>query len=140
MEKPDRLYHGSTKLIEGYIEPRKALDEMSENNSQLAVYATDRFEVATGMSLTGDNWSFADFDEPDFKVLFAEEPPESDQMRYVYELSSETFERDPENKSQWISFEKVKILEMHKFRTQDLSHLWRMATKEEVDAHTPKNR
>ena len=43
MEKLKNLFHGSEKLIEKYIEPSKAQDESNTANSQLGIYATDRF-------------------------------------------------------------------------------------------------
>lgn len=82
------------------------------------------------MSLTGEQWAFANYSDEDFKVIFVREPPE-EKERYVYEFSSEYFNEVSPN--QFVSNQKIPILKTHKFKTSELSSYWRMATKEEKD-------
>lgn len=43
MTKPKVLFHGSGHEIKDFLEPRKATDKSSRNNSENAIYATERF-------------------------------------------------------------------------------------------------
>ncbi len=131
MNKPKILFHGSKRKIKDFLEPQKATDKKSKSNSQNAVYATDRFECALGMSLTGDQKAFADYQEKDFKAVFVKEPPTPKIQRFVYEVSSDTFEENPKGSHQWSSKFKAKILKTHVYSTKQLSKYWRMATEEE---------
>ncbi len=137
MAKPKTLFHGSNSEIEtGFLESSKPNDKASKSNSQNGVYATDIFDCAKGMSLTGEQWAFVkDYTEKDFKVIFVDEPPTPKKKRFVYEVSSETFKEDPKGSHQWVSKEKVKILNITKYSTEDLKQYWRMATKEEKEEH-----
>lgn len=137
MDYIEVLYHGSDQVINDFIEPRKAEDALSSANSQEAVYATDIFNIAKGMSLTEDKWSFADYGAKDFKVVFAEEPPDANKFRYVYELSPTGFQKDPSEPHQYLSKSPAKIIKVHKFTTEELGYLWRMATPEELINNTP---
>lgn len=131
MSKPEVLFHGSRKLIKDFLEPRRATDDTSNSNSQNGVYATDRFECAAGMSLTGEQWAFANYQDKDFKVIFVEQPPTPKVPRFVYELETDTFEENPKGSHQFISKSKVKILKTHIYFTEQLNQYWRMATPEE---------
>lgn len=122
------LFHGSRFEIKNFIEPRQATDTNHKDNSQNGVYATDRFECAAGMSLTGEQWAFANYMDEDFKVIFVHESPTPNTARFVYELPAEYFEG---NYHQFISKRKVPILKTHIFTTEQLNKYWRMATKEE---------
>jgi len=130
-DKPRILFHGSRKEIKDFLEPQKATDKTSSSNSQNGVYATDRFECAAGMSLTGDPWAFANYQDKNFKVIFVEQAPTPKIERFVYEIESDTFEESPIGSHQWISHEKVKIVKTYIYLTEDLNQYWRMATKKE---------
>lgn len=136
------LFHGSRNEIKGFMEPRKATDRSHEDNSQNAVYATDRFECAKGMSLTGEQWAYADYTEKNFKVIFVKEPPTPKRARFVYELPAEYFEKTAFS-HQFISKQKVPILKTHIFSTEQLDKYWRMATEKEredmIKKHTNDN-
>lgn len=131
MNQQKILFHGSRFKINNYLEPRKADDKNSQINSKQAIYATDRIECALGMSLTGEQWAFANYNDKDFKVIFVEEQPTPKIARYIYEISGDDFEEQPKGSHQWISFKKVRILKTHIYSTEDLKKYWRMATDDE---------
>lgn len=100
------------------------------DNSIYGVYASDRFECAAGMSLTGEQWAYANYEDEDFKVIFVKEPPTSNLKRYVYELPKEYFV-ETASKHQFVCRGQVPILKVHEFFTEDLGRYWRMATQTE---------
>ena len=124
------LYHGSKNEIKGFLEPHQATDKAHADNSMNGVYATDRFECAAGMSLTGEQWAFANYNEVDFKVVFVLEPPTPNKTRFVYELPRDSFQ-STDSLHQFVSKEKVPIIKTHIFKTDELGKYWRMATPEE---------
>ena len=132
MGKPTVLYHGSPVKIEGYLEPRKAKDRKVKINAQNAIYATDRIECAKGMSLVGKKRAFANYAEKDFKVVFLKSRPTKNKKRYVYEISSEGFKQTEKDGYQWFSKKRAKIVNVHEYKTEDLTDFWRMATKKEI--------
>ena len=126
--KPKILYHGSMHKINDFIDPRYFQD--------LSIYVTDRIECAKGMSLTGEQAAFANYSEENFRVVFLSGSP-SEKTRYVYEVSSESFEEGLAS-HEWISKSKVPILKRHEYSTDELRNYWRMATPEEIKEKSDK--
>ncbi|MFB6246152.1 MAG: hypothetical protein ABEI74_00990, partial [Candidatus Pacearchaeota archaeon] len=75
MEKPKILYHGSRFKIKGFIKPQKAKDTSKRENCQKAVYATDRFECAVSMALSGESPAFMNYSEENPKIIFMHKAP-----------------------------------------------------------------
>jgi len=131
MKRIKTLFYGSRFEIKDYIKPQQATDKLSSENCQNGVYATDIFEVAKGMSLTGEQWAYANYNDKDFKIIFVEEPPTPSITRYVYEIDAKDFIESPKGSHQFVSFKPAKILKVHTYTTEDLKDYWRQAIKEE---------
>jgi hypothetical protein len=137
MGKPKVLFHGSRFEIEDFLEPRPAKDYSKKDNSQIAVYATDRFECAVTMSLSGESPAFSNYAERNPKIVFMHQTPNPEKTTYVYEVPSNTF-TETSAKHQWISKVKVPILKTRVFKTENLGNYWRLATEEEFNAKWKK--
>jgi hypothetical protein len=131
--KPKYLYHGSSRNISGNtLIPKKAKDTHKKENCENAIYATERRDIAIGMSLTGQKnpHSFADYEKKPVKIIFTRNFPKM-KFTYLYKVSSKTFSQNSPH--QWVSFEPVKILEKVKLKTKDISKYWRLATQKEKE-------
>lgn len=129
--KPKYLYHGSSISIKGnYLKPSKPSDSHKKANYENAVYATDRKDIAIGMSLTGQKYfhSFANYEAKLVKIIFTKSYPKM-KYTYLYKVSSGKFINN--SLHQWISFEPVKILKKVKLEVKNLSQYWRIGTQTE---------
>lgn len=123
-----RLYHGSSAFIEGPLRPHRASYHTDVDNARFGVYATDLIDIAKGMALVAGRSATADYEAEPFRVVFVDEPPDPDAMRYVYVVDAASFE--PTGLAhQFVS--SLPVLERLEFSTAELHGLWRMATQEE---------
>ncbi len=135
--KPKFLYHGSGTAIRGkYLRPFRAGDESRKENALCAVYATERKDIALGMSLVGQPYthSYGNFDEKPFVAVFLRGKP-TRRYAYVYNVSSSSFDERPKGSHQWVSSEPVKIISKERYLVKDLDQCWRPATKKEKKKH-----
>jgi len=127
------LYHGSGKLISSkYVKVSKPSDNSQDENCSLGVYATDRKDIAIGMSLTTEKYtkSFGDYSKKPFKTVFVRGKPKQ-KFVYIYKVSSKYFIENPKGSHQWISNKDVLILNKEKFLVSELNEFWRKATSNE---------
>lgn len=120
--KPKYLYHGSGVLIKGnHLKLSRPSDDSRKHNYVYGVYATDKKDIAVGMSLTGDKYtrSFGDYHQKPFRVVFIRGQPKS-KLVYVYKVLSKSFKEKPKNSHQWISLEPAKIITINKYKTINL--------------------
>lgn len=95
-ERPDILYHGSTRLIEGVIEPvllRKTVDHIHE---EPAVFATARMDIAALFMLPKEVLASIGFEQDTAYVCIwgtEKDYRAKDQPGYLYELPSVGFEQ-----------------------------------------------
>jgi|LauGreDrversion4_2_1035121.scaffolds.fasta_scaffold56680_5 hypothetical protein len=132
-EKPKILFHGTPHRIEGSsLEPRQATDFTTTANSECAVYATDRRDIAIGMSLRASSRhaGFGNFHENPFKHVFLRGEPKETPC-FLYTVSSETFENA--GLHQWISVVAVPVLSVEELQPEELAEYWRPATQAEKD-------
>lgn len=132
---PKYLFHGSGEAISSkYLRVNRPSDNSQEENCINGVYATDREDVAIGMSLTKekDTNSFGDYTKKPFKVIFVRGRPKRKYV-YVYKVSGNSFIEKPKGSHQFVSEKDVLILERKKLLVSELDKYWRKATKEEKD-------
>lgn len=133
--KAEILFHGSSTKIDGdFLVPHKARDSSQEENAQMAVYATERKDIALGMALSSlpDTASFGNYEEEPYQSVFVEGEPKEGTI-YLYEIPADTFEERPEGSHQWISLVKVKVLSVEEFDVAELQEYWRLATEKEKE-------
>jgi hypothetical protein len=112
------------------LRPHTATDRSRKHNSQHAVYATDRKDIAIGMALTGTrSRSFGDYEEKPFRVVFVEGKPA--RKAYVYVVSSASFKETPRGSHQWASTRPVRIIRKEIYDGPQLKSYWRRASAKE---------
>ena len=117
-------------MAEAHVEPRLATDNSNPLNCSFAVYATERRDIAIGMSLRDreGNPSFGNYSEEPFVHVFLKGEP-ADTPYYLYTLPSDSFE--PAGPYQWASPLVVPIASIEQFTKEELAQYWREATPEE---------
>ena len=133
--RPTDLYHGTrNRICDTHLRPHTASDTTQKENCQRAVYATDRKDIALGMSLTGDpgTKSMGDYEKKPYQTAFVEGKP-APGKRYLYTVDGRSFTESPPGSHQWTSKEPMKILKEETFETEELKVYWRVATEEEKD-------
>ena len=129
------LFHGSGKAISSkYLKVNKPSDTSQDENCIYGVYATDREDIAIGMSLTTEKYtkSFGDYSKKPFQAVFVRGKPKQ-KFVYVYKVSSKGFVEKPKGSHQFISEKDVLILERKKLLVSELSNFWRKATSKEKE-------
>ena len=134
MNKPESLYHGSVREIEGNkLLPKRAQDlgERPEN-LHVAVYATNIKEIAIAMAIIsckGVNSSSLEFKRKPFGIIYQGWPKQ--EYIYLYTLPSRTFEQEGGSGTQWYSLKSVKPSKLEKLSVKEHIHLVRKATDKE---------
>ncbi len=129
------LFHGSGKKISSkYLNPNKPSDISQKENCINGVYATDRKDIAIGMTLTNEKYtkSFGDYSKKPFQAIFVRGAPKQKYV-YVYKISSKGFAERPKGSHQWVSEKNSQILKEEKLKTSELGSLWRKATLKEKE-------
>ncbi|HBY21455.1 MAG TPA: hypothetical protein DEG71_10720 [Clostridiales bacterium] len=135
MDKPEYLYHGSSKLFD-IIKPFQAYDWANEQGNQKAVFATAIEKIAYAFALgtipdeTGNcgriiNPKYS----KEFKMIFHRGHPNFGGKGYVYKMSSEGFVHA--GREQWVNPLPVVPVEIKEIEVDDYLHLFRYATEEE---------
>ncbi|MDO8508742.1 MAG: hypothetical protein Q7S27_03605 [Nanoarchaeota archaeon] len=145
MEKPEYVYHGSARELEGdKLIPNKATDLGDKPHNLLeGVYASDVKEQAIAMgilSCKGVGSSSCGVHRkynPKVEAIIYEGWPEQDYF-YLYTLSSETFESKPRGSHQYVSLVSVKPKKIERLLVKNYIHLVRKATDTEKDKWTEK--
>jgi hypothetical protein len=124
--KPTVLYHGSqNKLIGDELIPRQARG-LKEEDKLEGVYATRIKEFAiikAILSSSGVNSkSSIDIIENNIHGLIHNGWPEAKEV-YVYHLNPDNFENIPRNSHQYVSFKRIKPLEIEVIKTEDYIYL-----------------
>ena len=134
MNKPESLYHGSVREIEGNkLLPKQAQDLGEElENLHHAVYATNVKEIAIAMAIIscrGVNGSSLRFRKKPFGTIYKGWPKQ--EYIYLYTLPSRTFEQEGGSGTQWYSLKPVKPKKVEKIYVKEHIHLIRKATDKE---------
>jgi len=131
--RPKYLYHGTGISISSkFLKSNKPDDKSMKENSIYGVYATDRKDIAIGMSLTTEKYtkSFGDYEENPFRAVFVRGKPKK-KFVYVYKISSKGFVEKPRGSHQWVCENDVKILSKEKILVSNLKDYWRLASQKE---------
>ena len=137
------LFHGSPRpLIGETLHPSWGDDsEERPENNQLAVYATDRKDLAIVMAMIGcADVLGGSIDEYDNDVLQARIYGNYPAQEYVYvhTLPAETFTQTQIDKHQFVSLVPVKPIKTEKIKVKEYQHLARIASQEEADGWLQK--
>ena len=137
-----KLYHGSTKIIEGKLVPKKAEDlEKHPENMIKAVYATDKKEIAIAMAIIGCKGvlgaSLINYKKgkPAGKIYIGW--PKQKYI-YIYTLDKKYFKKSRGVKNQFISTKSVKPLKREKLIVRSYLHLIKRASKKEIESWSKK--
>ena len=143
MKKINVLYHGSPrKLVGEKLNPSYGGDseERPENNF-LAVYATDRKDLAIVMAMMAckdviggsiDKYKKSKLDAR----IYGNYP--NQKFIYLHHLPVKTFKQTKIDKHQFVSLVAVKPIRTEKISVKDYHHLLRPATKDETAKWTKK--
>ena len=138
MGKMKVLYHGSSRRLVGEkLNPSYGDDskERPENNL-LAVYATDRKDLAIVMAMIAckdiiggsiDKYKKSKLDAR----IYGNYPDQ--EFIYLHHLPVKTFKQTKIDNHQFVSLVAVKPIRTKKIRVKDYHHLLRPATKDETD-------
>ena len=133
-----KLYHGSSQKLNGeYLLPSQGDDDESRpENNLLAVYATDREDLAIVMAIIGcSDVIGGSIDEYTDKgklnaTLYGDFPKQ--QSIYVHELPSTTFTQTKIDKHQFVSLQKVKPLNTKQLNIAEYHQLFKRASPEQT--------
>jgi hypothetical protein len=141
--KPAILFHGSSRPLKGEtLNPSQGKDDASRpENNYLAVYATDRKDLAIVMAIIGcEDVIGGSIDGYENGKLIARIHGAYPKQEYIYlhHLSSEDFSQTEIDTHQFVNFKAVKPLKTEKIRVKDYTHLAPLASKEETLAWQEK--
>jgi hypothetical protein len=137
-----QLYHGSSKPLLGEeLEPSQAYDHPDRpENNQLAVYATDRRDLAIVMAMisaNGGNGSIDEYSEGKLNArLYGGYPKQ--EFLYLHQLATDTFTQTQIDSHQYVSLVAVRVVKTEKIRVSEYHHLARIANPEETKAYVAK--
>ena len=136
---PSVVYHGSSVLFNGPVQPRQAVDLSGRPTGNLnAVYASKDldFVISMGMVEKGSS-TFAAHGEDPYQLVLVEGNIRYGQEVYVYVLPEELFVNTgmPDLSPEWVSKypEPVHPIKILKFKVDDHLHLIRHANKEDMN-------
>lgn len=138
MNKIKFLYHGSPrKLIGDRLLPKKAkdLDKNRLENTQKAVYATDRKDVAIAMAIVsskganGASLSMNRKQKP-YGTIYSGWPKQKE--IYLHYLPHRNFKKTKQNSHQFISKKAVKPIKTEKLEIKKYLQLIKKASKDEA--------
>ena len=138
MSRPNVLYHGSSRELEGETLNPSWGDDSEERpeNNLFAVYATDRKDLAVVMAMIGCKdvlgGSIDEYQDGKLNARIYGNYP-SQEYIYLHYLPTDTFEQTKIDEHQFVSLVPVKPIKTEKIRVRDYLHLARIATKEETD-------
>ncbi len=143
MKKINVLYHGSPrKLVGKKLNPFYGDDsEERPENNLLAVYATDRKDLAIVMAMMAckdviggsiDKYKKSKLDAR----IYGNYP--NQKLIYLHHLPVKTFKQTKIDKHQFVSLVAVKPIRTEKISVKDYNHLLRPATKDETAKWTKK--
>ncbi len=148
-DNPGVVYHGSSVLFNGPVEPRQAVDLSGRKTGNLnAVYASKdlNFVISMGMVEKGSS-TFAAHGETPYQLVLVEGDIRYGQEVYVYVLPEQLFDNTgkPDLSPEWVSknpkpIQPIKVL---KFKVDDYLHLIRHADKKDMKfwcANAPDSR
>ncbi len=136
MRNPKVLYHGSSNKLEGCkLQPSlgKDSEERPENNL-LAVYATDRKDLAIVMGILGCKDVFGGSIDSYQKeklnaIIYGKFPKQ--EFIYLHRLPIKTFKQTKIDAHQFVSDVAVKPIKTEKIKIKDYLNLFRVGTKKE---------
>lgn len=132
------LYHGSPNKLNGEtLNPSQGSDsEERPENNKLAVYATDRKDLAIVMGILGCKevigGSIEKYEEDKLNAKIYGDFPKQESI-YIYELDPNTFIQTKIDKHQYYSEQPVKPLKIEKIRISDYKHLLKQGTEKEKE-------
>jgi len=138
MVKPKVLYHGSpNKLIGDTLNPSKGEDSIERpENNLLAVYGTDRMDLAIVMGILGCKGviggSIDSYKGDKLNARIYGSFPKKKYI-YLYYLPVSSFRQTKIDKHQFVSFIAVKPIKVEKLEIKRFRHLIRKATKVETE-------
>ena len=109
MEKPKKLYHGSSNKIEGALKPILQHGTLEHVHTNPAVFATARIDVASLFMFPIDILASIGFEKDIAYICIwgtAEEFSSKDRSGFMYVLPSDSFEKVGKE-YEWQSFEEV---------------------------------
>jgi hypothetical protein len=133
--KPKILYHGSSKKIKGkFLIPNKPQDlDMPIKKIKKGVYATNIKNNAIAMAIISSKGVISgslNF-KKNKKAIIYEGWPRKEYV-YLYNVSPEGFIKKSEKSSEWISKNKIKIINVKKIKIKDYLSLVRKADDKEI--------
>jgi hypothetical protein len=115
--KPEKLYHGSSRRIEGPLEPVLLHGTSDHIHERPAVFATERADVAGLFMFQAETLASVGFEQNIAYICIwgtAEEFAPKDKLGFLYVLPSATFEKIGKE-YEWQSFDPVAPLEIKEF-------------------------
>jgi len=143
MAKPKVIYHGSPNLLIGEtLNPSKGEDSIERpENNLLAVYGTDRKDLAIMMGVLGCKGvvggSIDSYKGDKLNARIYGAFPKKKYV-YIYHLLASSFKQTKIDKHQFVSFVAVRPLKVEKLEIIKFRYLIRRATKEETDCWVRK--
>jgi hypothetical protein len=126
------VYHGSTKKIEGHLEPRKSTDLGNKpENLHTAVYAATNRDVAIAMAILGTG-NIKGSSLLKGSAIYYAGAPDKNATVFLYVFPKDKFE-PTKNPRQYISKVPVVPSRIYKIKVKDYLHLVREGTKEEKE-------
>jgi|SRR3989344_2200553 len=115
--KPEKLYHGSSRKIEGTLKPALQHGTLEHVHNKPAVFATVRMDIAALFMFPMDSLASIGFENDVAYICIwgnAEEFIPEDKGGFIYILPSDNFEKVGKE-YEWQSFEEVMTMEVKKF-------------------------
>ena len=137
VKKIDVLYHGSPRKLVGKKLNLSWGDDSEERpeNNLLAVYATDRKDLAIVMAIMACKdvigGSIDEYKKSKLDARIYGDYP-NQQFIYLHYLPIKTFKQTKIDKHQFVSLVAVKPIRTEEIRVKDYHHLLRLATKDET--------
>jgi len=132
------LYHGSSEKLQGdKLNPSQGEDsEERPENRLLAVYATDRKDLAIVMGILGCKdvfgGSIEEYSEGKLNAVIYGDFPKQEFI-YLHYLPMETFKQTKIDIHQFVSDVAVTPIKTEKIRIKDFYNLFRVGTKKESE-------
>lgn len=119
ISKPSFLFHGSSRLIEGFLQPVLEHKTFDHIHGRPAVFATARIDIASLFMFPLDVLASIGFEEDVAYICIwgtSEEFSLKDKGGFLYVLPADKFEKVGKE-YEWQSFEAVQPLEVKKFES-----------------------
>lgn len=117
--KPEKLYHGSERLIEESLQPKIEKKTLDHVHKKPAVFATERIDIAALFMFPIETLASIGFEENIAYICIwgtAEEFKNKDRGGFIYVLPSDSFEKVGKE-YEWQSFSAVEPIEVKNFKS-----------------------